>query len=42
MSLMGCRLGRNVTIVRLGSGKLLVHSSAPFSAQDVEAIRELG
>ena len=39
---LGVNIGRNVTIIRLNSGKLIVHSTAPFTSQDVEAIRKLG
>lgn len=39
---LGADLRRNVTIIRLASGKLVVHSTAPFDSEDVRAIRELG
>jgi len=39
---LGVDLQRNVTILRLASGKLILHSSAPFSADDVATIEELG
>ena len=39
---LGVNIGRNVTIIRLNSGKLIIHSTAPFTSQDVEAIRKLG
>lgn len=41
-SLLGAEIGRTVTIVRLASGELVVHSTAPFSANDVAAINALG
>jgi hypothetical protein len=42
LSLMGCQFGRNVTVIRLASGKLIIHSTADFTSTDVDAIRELG
>ncbi len=41
MKVLGADLGRTVTLVRLG-GQVVVHSTAPFSADEVAAIRELG
>jgi hypothetical protein len=40
--MLGADLRRNVTLVRLRSGKLLIHSTAPFLAEDVAAIHALG
>jgi hypothetical protein len=40
--LLGTLLGRTVTMIRLGSGRLVVHSTAPFSSGDVKQIRALG
>jgi hypothetical protein len=42
LKLLGLDLRRNVTVIRLNSGKLVIHSSAPFSAQDIEEIAALG
>ncbi|TLD72798.1 hypothetical protein FEM03_01630 [Phragmitibacter flavus] len=42
LKMLGADLRRNVTIVRLSSGKLLIHSTAPFSADVTAAIKELG
>ena len=42
LNLLGCRMGRAVTIIRLASGKLLIHSTADFSVQDLDDIRGLG
>ncbi len=39
---LGVDLNRNVTILRLASGKLIIHSTAPFSPQDVAAVSQLG
>jgi hypothetical protein len=39
---LGVDLNRNVTIIRLASGKLIIHSSAPFLPEDVAAISQLG
>lgn len=35
-------LGRNVTLLRLPGGQVVVHSSAPFTAQDIAAINRFG
>jgi hypothetical protein len=40
--MLGVDLQRNVTILRLSSGKLVIHSSAPFTANDISVIRKLG
>lgn len=40
--LLGVDIHRNVTVIRLTSGKLLIHSTANFSADDVAQIRALG
>jgi hypothetical protein len=42
LKMLGADLRRNVTLVRLRSGKLLIHSSGPFTGEDVTAIRALG
>lgn len=42
LKMLGADLRRVVTVIRLASGKLIVHSTAPFSAEDVAAIRALG
>lgn len=42
LHLVGCRVGRNVTIIRLASGRLVIHSTAPFTPDDVAAIVRLG
>lgn len=39
---LGVDLQRNVTVLRLRSGKLIIHSTAPFSKADVTAINQLG
>ena len=41
-SMLGGHQGRVVTVIRLGSGKLIIHSTAPFRESDVAAIRALG
>jgi hypothetical protein len=38
----GIDFGRRVTLLRLGDGRLVIHSSAPFTSEDVEAIRRFG
>lgn len=42
LRLAGCAMGRNVTVLRLSGGKLLIHSSAPFSENAREEILRLG
>jgi hypothetical protein len=42
LSILGTGHGRTVTVIRLASGKLLIHSMAPFTATDIAAIRSLG
>lgn len=38
----GVNFGRNVTLLRLRDGRIVVHSTAPFSPTDVAAIRRFG
>lgn len=42
LKMLGADLQRNVTVVRLRSGKLLIHSTGPFAPEDVAAIQSLG
>ncbi len=42
LPILGEYLGRNVTIIRLSSGELVIHSTGPFSPEDVAAINALG
>jgi len=42
LKMLGADLRRNVTIVRLRSGDLVIHSTAPFDPSDVAKIRALG
>lgn len=42
LTLLGMSIGRNVTVIRLDSGELIVHSTAPFSAEEVAGISALG
>ncbi|WP_395753620.1 hypothetical protein [Prosthecobacter sp.] len=42
LKLLGADLRRNVTVIRLRSGKVVIHSTGPFSAEDVAGIRALG
>jgi len=42
LSLLGCAMGRNVCLIRLASGRILIHSSARFDSQDRAAIAALG
>ena len=42
LSLLGGHQGRVVTVIRLGTGKLVIHSTAPFTGADVTEIKALG
>ena len=43
LALLGfVRIGRTVTLIRLRSGDVVIHSSAPFTHADVEIISNLG
>jgi hypothetical protein len=42
LSVLGTDHGRTVTILRLLSGKVIVHSMAPFSPKDLSEIRGVG
>ena len=38
LKMLGADLRRNVTLIRPRSGKVLIHSTAPFTAEDVAAL----
>jgi glyoxylase-like metal-dependent hydrolase (beta-lactamase superfamily II) len=42
LSVLGTRHGRTTTVIRLASGKLVIHSMAPFTAEDIARIRSAG
>ncbi len=42
LRVLGTGHGRTVTVMRLSSGRLVIHSMAPFSDADVAAIHALG
>lgn len=42
LTLLGVDVGRHVTIIRLRNGLLVLHSTGPFTPDDVAAIRALG
>jgi hypothetical protein len=42
LKLFGADLHRNVSLIRLGSGEVVVHSTAPFGRAEVAEIHELG
>ena len=42
LRLLGADLRRNVTVIRLASGELVIHSTGPFTPQEVAAINALG
>ena len=39
---LGIEFGRNVTLLRLSDGRVVIHSTAPFAETDVAAIRAFG
>src|SRR4051812_36882496 len=39
---LGIDFKRNVTLLRFGDGRVLVHSTAPFSEENIAAIRSFG
>jgi hypothetical protein len=39
---LGMQIGRNVTVVRVASGAVVIHSTANFTADDQQRIRGLG
>lgn len=39
---LGLNIGRNVTVIRLASGDVLLHSTAPFTPVQVEEIQSIG
>lgn len=42
LSMMGMKLGRNVTVLQLASRRTIIHSTAPFRPTDLEAINAVG
>ena len=42
LALLGMPMGRTVTVIRLRSGELVIHSTGPFTASDVAAIHAVG
>ncbi len=42
LPLLGEYLGRNVTVIRLSSGDLVIHSTGPFTPEVVAAIKAVG
>jgi hypothetical protein len=42
LKLLGLEAGRTVTVVRVRSGKVVIHSTAPFTDEDVLQIHALG
>jgi hypothetical protein len=42
LRLLGMQIGRNVSVIRLASGDVVVHSTAPFTADDKRRIAEIG
>lgn len=42
LKIVGLNIGRNVTVIRLASGELVIHSTGPFTAGDKAAITALG
>ena len=42
LTMLGAHINRTVTLIKLRSGELVIHSTAPFSPEDVAAIAALG
>jgi hypothetical protein len=42
LTILGAHWDRIVTVIRLGGGEVLVHSTGPFSVEEVASIRALG
>ncbi|HEY1121841.1 MAG TPA: hypothetical protein VGE67_09580 [Haloferula sp.] len=42
LKILGTSHGRTVTVIRLSTGKLVIHSMAPFSTDDLDAVRRVG
>ncbi len=42
LKLLGADMQRHVTVMRLASGQLVIHSTGPFTPEDVAAINALG
>src|SRR5688572_7539523 len=42
LRLLGTEIGRTVTLIRLHTGELVIHSPAPFSTSDASAVKALG
>lgn len=42
LSVLGTQHGRTVSVIRLSSGKLVIHSTAPFTPADVARIHTFG
>ena len=42
LRILGIDIRRNVSVIRLASGKLVIHSTAPFTDDDIAGIRALG
>jgi hypothetical protein len=39
---LGINFRRNATLLRLGDGRVVIHSTAPFTGEDISAIRRFG
>jgi len=42
LTILGLDIRRNVTVIRLASGELVIHSTGPFTAEDQAAVAALG
>jgi hypothetical protein len=42
LRIFGIDFHRNVTLLRLSDGRVVIHSTAPFTAEDISAIRRFG
>ncbi len=42
LSMLGMKMGRNVTVLKLSSNRTVIHSTAPFTSKDVAEISSVG
>ena len=42
LRMAGCQMGRIVSLIRLNSGKVVIHSTANFTQDDVSEIHNIG
>ncbi|MFC7337104.1 hypothetical protein ACFQY0_07940 [Haloferula chungangensis] len=42
LKVLGADITRNISVIRLASGKLIIHSTAPFTSGDIDSIKREG